>query len=162
MKRQIWFQTDLGYEATKAKLFRLRDALGDFQDNRGRLSKGMKDFTVQITTQGKLGIFYPETAGYNVILERLKPYLVKADGSPAQIIERIEISEKTQKLSEEQILRKIEEYFEKHPYWHYKAVLSDNDLKLICAELRLNPESTRTRDFVYRAYFKVRKPPAIL
>ena len=54
----------------------------------------MKDFTVQITTQGKLGIFYPETADYNIVLEKVMPFLVKADGSQAKILREISISEK--------------------------------------------------------------------
>ena len=97
MKKQIWFQTDLGYEATRQKLVQQKTVIGDMQPSKGRLTfyfKDMKDFTVQITTQGKLGIFYPETADYNIILERLKPYLVKADGSQAKILREISISEK--------------------------------------------------------------------
>jgi len=95
MKRKIWFQTDLGYEATRQKLAQQKTVIGDMQGYKGILTfyfKDMKDFTVQITTQGKLGIFYPETADYNIILERLKPYLVKADGSQAEIIKEIGIS----------------------------------------------------------------------
>lgn len=112
MKRKIWFQTDLGFYATKEKLLKSRDALsGDFQDNKGRLTlhfKGLKDFTIQITTQGKLGIFYPETADYNLILERLKPYLVKADGSQAKILREIKISTEEKPSAEKDSLEIID------------------------------------------------------
>ena len=103
MKKQIWFQTDLGYEATRQKLVQQKTVIGDMQPSKGRLTfyfKDMKDFTVQITTQGKLGIFYPETSDYNMVLEKLQPYLVKADGSQAKILREIRISKK--KLSTEE------------------------------------------------------------
>ncbi len=90
MKAQTWFETDLGYAATKEKLLKSKDFIGDQSgDNRGRLTfhfKGLKDFTVQITTNGKIGITYPETANYNVAMERLKPYLVRADKTPVKTI----------------------------------------------------------------------------
>jgi len=60
--------------------------IGDKSDSFGRLSfvvKGLKDYTVQVTTKGKLGIWYPEGEDFNVVLERLNPYLVRADGSLA-------------------------------------------------------------------------------
>ena len=93
MKKKIWFQTDLGYEATREKLKQQKDIIADWQDYKGILTlylKGMKDFSIQITTKGKLGIFYPETANYKVVLEKLKPFLIRADGSQAKIISVIE------------------------------------------------------------------------
>lgn len=57
---------------------------------KGRLTfylKGFKDVTIQITTHAKLGITYPEEIDYDTTLERLKPLLVKADGTPAEIID---------------------------------------------------------------------------
>jgi hypothetical protein len=88
-KRKLWIQTDLGYAATKDKLLYDRRFLGDSSsDYEGKLSfsfKDLKDITFQITTRGKIGIFYPEGVNPQVALERLKPYLVKADGSPASI-----------------------------------------------------------------------------
>jgi hypothetical protein len=93
MKEKIWFQTDLGYEATKEKLKQQKDIIADWQDYKGILTlylKGMKDFSIQITTKGKLGIFYPETANYEVVLEKLKPFLIRADGSQAKIISVID------------------------------------------------------------------------
>ncbi|MEM3459273.1 MAG: hypothetical protein QXN36_01615 [Candidatus Bathyarchaeia archaeon] len=56
---------------------------------KGRLTfhfKNLKDYTVQITTSGKLGITYPKGSDFHIILEQLKPYLVKPDGSQAKII----------------------------------------------------------------------------
>lgn len=111
MKRSsIWFQTNLGFEATRQKLTQRKDVIGDMQGYKGILTfyfKGMKDFTIQITTKGKLGIFYPEGSDYNVILEKVSPFLVKADGSQAEILserpsrikkessKRIEVSKET-------------------------------------------------------------------
>lgn len=48
--------------------------------------KVFKDVTVQITTHAKLGITYPEGIGCEDVLEQLKPFLVKADGAPAEIL----------------------------------------------------------------------------
>jgi hypothetical protein len=93
MKKKIWFQTDLGYEATREKLKQQKDIIADWEDYKGILTlylKGMKDFSIQITTKGKLGIFYPETANYKLVLEKLKPFLIRADGSQAKIISVIE------------------------------------------------------------------------
>jgi hypothetical protein len=105
MKRQVWFETDLGYAATKDKLFESKIILADPEaDYSGRLTfhlKNLKDFTVQITTKGKLGITYPETSNYDVVLEQLKPYLVKADNTPAKIISIIKSSELKEKPSTE-------------------------------------------------------------
>lgn len=87
MKNQIWFQTDLGYEATKERFQQSRSIVGDMQAYRGRLTfylKVFKDATFQITTKGKLGIWYPDEVGYEGFLEQLKPLLVKADGNPSE------------------------------------------------------------------------------
>jgi hypothetical protein len=107
MKRQIWFQTDLGFETTKEKLIRHKGVIGDMEDCRGRLTfylKELKDYTFQITTKGKLGISYPETANYQIGFEKVKPFLVRADGTPVQklsvIIEDSEKTEKTGKKDE--------------------------------------------------------------
>lgn len=61
----------------------------------------MKDFTIQITTKGKVGITYPEKSNYNVVLEQLKPYLVKAESTSAKIVSRKEISKPKKKISTE-------------------------------------------------------------
>jgi len=83
----IWFQTDLGYEATRERLRQFKDLIiGDMEGWKGITTfyfKNMKDFCAQITTNGKLGIFYPESVGYRVFLERLKPYLFRPDGTQA-------------------------------------------------------------------------------
>jgi hypothetical protein len=90
MKWQVWFETDLGYAATKDRLLDSRAIIGDPSgDYCGRLTfrfKGLKDFTLQITTKSKIGITYPENSDYKIVLERLKPLLVKPDGSPAEIL----------------------------------------------------------------------------
>jgi hypothetical protein len=97
MKKQTWFETDLGYAATKDMLLKSKDFIGDPEgDYQGRFTfhlRRHKDFTVQITTQGKLGITYPEKSSYDIILEQLKPCLVKADNTPAKIIKQSYTSE---------------------------------------------------------------------
>lgn len=102
MKRKIWFQTDLGYKATITKLQRSGKLFNGYP-YLGRYSfrfKNLKDITYQITAKGKVGIFYPESFNPQQAIEQLQPYLVKADGSHAQITGLIEVSEKTQKLSD--------------------------------------------------------------
>ena len=90
MKAQVWFETNLGYAATKDRLLDSRDFIGDSSgDYCGRLTfrfKSLKDFTLQITTKSKIGITYPENSDYRIVLERLKPFLVKPDGSTAEIL----------------------------------------------------------------------------
>jgi len=97
-KRKLWIQTDLAYAATKEKVLRDRHFIGDEgSDFEGKFSftfRDLKDVTYQITTRGKVGIFYPENFDYKIALERLKPYLVRVDGSPASI--KHLIREKTQ------------------------------------------------------------------
>lgn len=44
-----------------------------------------KDVTFQITSHAKLSITYPEDIDHKPVLERIKPLLVKADGTPATI-----------------------------------------------------------------------------
>jgi hypothetical protein len=90
-KAQVWFDTDLGFAATKDNLIRSRNISGDSQDYGGRFTfcfRDLRDFTIQVTTKSKLSITYPEELSYEVVLKRLKPYLVRADGSPAQRVER--------------------------------------------------------------------------
>ena len=87
-KRPLWLETDLSYAATKDKLIREKQILGDAQDFEGKFTfslKDLKDVKFQITTRGKVGVFYPENLDPKIALEKLKPYLIKADGSPASI-----------------------------------------------------------------------------
>ena len=82
----------MGFEATKSKLLDSKELIGDGQDWKGMLTfhlKNFKDFTIQITTAGKLSITYPENADTKVVLEKVKPFLTKADGTPAKIIRKI-------------------------------------------------------------------------
>jgi len=51
--------------------------------------RDFKDVTFQITTKGKLGVFYPKETPYSFFLEKVKPLLVKADGTPSKIIDVI-------------------------------------------------------------------------
>ena len=78
MKWQVWFQTDLGYNATKTKLRSSGMIVGDSRSSKGRLTfylKDFKDITFQITTKGKLGIYYPEEIDYKKIVEQIKPLI---------------------------------------------------------------------------------------
>lgn len=62
------------------------------QNNLGRLTflfGNFRDVKFQVTTKGKLGIYYPQEITIEKCLERVKPYLVKADGSPAKVISEI-------------------------------------------------------------------------
>jgi hypothetical protein len=55
-----------------------KHVIADAQDYGGRFTfcfKGLKDFTIQITTKSKLGITYPKTSNYDVVLETLKPII---------------------------------------------------------------------------------------
>jgi hypothetical protein len=105
MKRVVWFETDLGFEATRQQLSKQRDIIGDMETYKGILTfyvKDLKDYTVQITTKGKLGISYPESANYQIVLEKLKHLLVRADGSPIRKLEQIKDFE-TSKSEEKQV-----------------------------------------------------------
>jgi hypothetical protein len=119
MKRVVWFETDLGFEATRQQLSKQRgDIIGDMEPYKGILTfyvKELKDYTVQITTNGKLGISYPESANYQIVLEKLKPLLVKADGSPIRKLEQI-----IEKASPE----KIEDSFKASLMTHYQKMLA--------------------------------------
>ncbi|MEM2999180.1 MAG: hypothetical protein QXD19_00210 [Candidatus Bathyarchaeia archaeon] len=109
MKLKKWFETDLGYEATKEKLLKSRNIIGDGQDFCGRLSfkfVDLKDYTIQITTKGKLGIFYPEISNPDIALEKLKPYMVTAEGLPAKIIKEVPLKNSTSPQPNDQ-LRKM-------------------------------------------------------
>jgi hypothetical protein len=108
LKKQIWFQTNLGFEATKEKLRQSQLTVGDMEGYLGRLSfhfKDIKDVTFQITTQAKLSITYPKETDFKTFQKRLEPFLVKADGTPAEITRIIKEPSKTKK---EPSKRKIE------------------------------------------------------
>jgi len=63
--------------------------IGDAEDWKGRLTfnlKDLKDVTIQITTKGKLGIFYPEGISPEKCLKQVEPFITRADGGPAQIL----------------------------------------------------------------------------
>lgn len=87
-KNEVWLQTDLGFEETKDRLFKAKLLTGDGEGSKGRLTfhiVGFKDYTVQITKGGKVGIYYPNGCDYETILEKLRPLLVTPNGAPAQI-----------------------------------------------------------------------------
>jgi len=91
MKHPVWFQTDLGYEATIEKL-RKSNQVASGYDSKGRFTfqlKGLKDITFQITKNGKLGIFLSEGINEAFALDKVRPYLVKPNGSEAKIIKKI-------------------------------------------------------------------------
>ena len=80
----------MGYQATKRRIFQLGldHKTIVLSDSKGRLSfllKDFKDVTFQITTKGKLGVFYPKGTPYSFFLKKVKPLLVKADGTPVEI-----------------------------------------------------------------------------
>jgi len=148
LKIQKWFKTDLGYYATKDRFLKSRGIVGDMQDNKGRLSfylKGFKDVTFQITKHAKLSISYPrEMKSYKVFLERVKPLLVKADGTP---IEKIEELYDVSAGSKEE---KIEIFFKEHgTYWKYE-ILHDADILVICNQLGLNPD--RDKGLIFKVH----------
>ena len=91
MKRAMWFQTDLGYEATIKKL-EISNQVASGYESKGRFTfqlKGLKDITFQITKNGKLGIFLSEGINEAFALDKVRPYLVKPDGSEAKITKKI-------------------------------------------------------------------------
>ena len=104
MKTQVWFQTNLAYEVTRNQLRGFKQTIvGDMQGYGGKLTFHLKDFkdvTFQITTNAKLSITYPEEFRYEDFLKHVKPLLVKADGTPAEI---------TKIISERNSVVKIEE-----------------------------------------------------
>ena len=100
-KRSVWFKTELGYGATKENIYLLADSsqktdpvasggalrVDDWSEDRGRFSiypSGMKDVTLQVTTKGNFGIHYPDSMDLQEILEKVKPLLLRPDGSPAR------------------------------------------------------------------------------
>ncbi|MEM2537175.1 MAG: hypothetical protein QXK29_03430 [Candidatus Bathyarchaeia archaeon] len=105
---RLWIQTDLSYAATKEKLIRSGQIIGDASsDSYGKFSfvfKDFKDVTYQITTGGKLGIFYPNSVSIIQAWEKVKPYLVRPDGSAITKFDKIEDS-KT--LTETKLERQI-------------------------------------------------------
>jgi hypothetical protein len=120
MKRVVWFLTDLGFEATRQQLLKQRgDIIGDMELYKGAILtfyfKDLKDYTVQITNKGKLGISYPESANYQIVLEKLKPLLVRPEGSPIRKLEQI-----IKKASTE----KIEDSFKASLMRHYQKMLA--------------------------------------
>lgn len=101
LKNRVWFKTDLGYETTIEKLSQsgMFTGLGYL----GRYSfcfKASKDITFQITSRGKLGIFYPKEISVKDCREQIMPFLVRADGSPARIVKELYSSESTPSDSE--------------------------------------------------------------
>jgi len=95
-KEKAWFETDLGFSATKKELRKSKEIAADFQDYKGRLTfhfMDSKDYTVQITSKGKLGIFFPEKSDLFVLLEKVKPHLLTAEGLPAKITGVIDLKE---------------------------------------------------------------------
>lgn len=101
VKKGVKFTTNLGFEATKDSLLKSGIAIGDGQDSKGRLHfylSGLKDYTIQVTKKGVLMIWYPEEVNFELVLDKALPLLMKADGTPATIIEGpIEIRKPYQK-----------------------------------------------------------------
>lgn len=98
-----WYQIDLGFYASKENILQQHRRIVISSDNWGRLSfyfPHFKDVTFQITTKGKLGIFYPEAISLDECIERVKLLLVRADSNPAQIISDIS-SEKIEEIKRE-------------------------------------------------------------
>ena len=97
-----WFITDLAFNKTKELLLKSeKEVSGDMEDWRGRLDfhlSNLKDVTFQITTKSKLGIYFPQGTKYETYLEMVKPYLVKVDGTPANILSEIETRGQLKKL----------------------------------------------------------------
>ena len=101
MEEPKWFQTDLAYEATWNKLYHARQAVSGLQESKGRLTFHLKEYpdsNIQITSHGKLGI-YPKGVDYKTILNKVLPFLVKADGSQAKILYEIPIHKEKRKPS---------------------------------------------------------------
>jgi len=62
------------------------------KDSKGRLDFSfvdLKDVTFQVTTKGKLGVYYPESLSVRKCLQKVEDLLVKPDGEAANIIEKI-------------------------------------------------------------------------
>lgn len=88
-KQNVWFKTDLGYYATR-KLIHTHSAVLNGFENKGRYTfylKDRKDITFQITTKGKLGIYYPKGTNYEIFLDSVKPLLIRPAGAPAEKFE---------------------------------------------------------------------------
>lgn len=88
MKNQIWFKTNLNYHTTLNKIHKSQIFAG--QDEwKGKYSfyfRDIKNVIVQITTNGFLSITYPEEENWEAFLKRLKPFLIKDDGTLAENI----------------------------------------------------------------------------
>jgi len=92
-KEQKWFKTNLDYDATWKKLQKSQ-TVGGASESFGRYTfylKDPKNVTVQITTKRKLSITYPEKMDPEKILERIELWLVKDDGTPAEILDEIKV-----------------------------------------------------------------------
>lgn len=133
-KKQVWFKTNLDYDATW-KRFQESQIIRGGRDSFGRYTfyfKDPKEVTIQITTHSKLSITCPEKMDFKNILERVKPLLVKADGGPAEILDMIMGPDETAiKEREEKIVLESGERVDK------KAVKL---APLIIKELREHPE----------------------
>jgi len=142
MKRnQKWFQTDLGYRATIEKLRKLQVAGYHYKGRYTFWLEGLKDVTFQITTKGKLSVTYPENMDYRFILEKVKPHLVKADGSSAKILKEIPIHKKA---PNSEIERKIDAELKRCAERHITLV----GLEWLANQVGECPE--RIKEFVYK------------
>jgi len=148
MKNQIWFKTTLGFEATRERLRQARTVIGDMQAYEGRLTfilREFKDVTFQITTHSKLSITYPEETNYQVFLEHIRPFLVKADGSPAEIVDEKKTLQKKKKSKEKKFW--LFEWWERRTErkqlerWEERLAI----LQMVRPQLRLRVESDGNR-----------------
>jgi hypothetical protein len=95
LKKKKWFQTDLVYIGTTVKIRKSPDVAYSY-DNLGRFTFGiyeLKDVKIQVTSKGKLGLFYPEGLKYQEILKLIKNLLINANNEPAKIIDEIKIKD---------------------------------------------------------------------
>lgn len=110
MKNKKWFQTDLVYVGTKVNLLKSPSVAYSYE-NLGRFTFGiheLKDVKIQVTTKGKLGLFYPEDLNYKKILNLITPLLLDANNKTAKIIEEIKIKNRvTQKDFDELELERV-------------------------------------------------------
>ncbi|MCD6242062.1 hypothetical protein J7K27_11260 [Candidatus Bathyarchaeota archaeon] len=93
MKESIWFQTNLGFETTWNNLRRLHHQGkvviidGPWKGRVTFYLRDFKDYIVQITTKGKLGIYYPQDWGVSEVIDiLLKNCLLTPEGKPAEIL----------------------------------------------------------------------------
>ena len=91
LKKQVWYQTDLDYHATLERLQNSKKFTGlDELKTRGRPPFWLKEednkkkedrVTFQITTSGKLGVYYPEETDISDLLKKVIPFLIKTDST---------------------------------------------------------------------------------